>query len=94
MLNKKWMTDRRGKVTYSMTNRLGPNSYNCSSAVFNTMIDGGFLPAGNMGNTETLFSMVGTKLKKSSRAEVQRGGIFISGTPGGSHGSAGIRGYF
>lgn len=30
----KWMQDRLGKVTYSMTRRLGPNSYDCSSAVF------------------------------------------------------------
>lgn len=28
------------------------------------MIAGGFLPSGSMGNTETLFGMVGTKLKK------------------------------
>ncbi len=38
----KWMTNREGKVTYSMTNRLGPKSYDCSSAVFFSMIAGGF----------------------------------------------------
>lgn len=90
----KWMQDRLGKVTYSMTHRLGPNSYDCSSAVFFSMIAGGFLPSGSMGNTETLFGMVGTKLKKISRSEVQRGDIFISGTPGGSNGSAGHTGIF
>ena len=37
------------------------------------MIAGGFLPAGSMGNTETLFAMNGTVLKKISRAEVRRG---------------------
>lgn len=62
----KWMTDREGKVTYSMTSRLGPKSYDCSSAVFFSMIAGGFLPVGSMGNTETLFAMSGTKLKKSA----------------------------
>jgi hypothetical protein len=45
----KWMTDREGKVTYSMTSRLGPKSYDCSSAVFLAMIAGGFLPIGSMG---------------------------------------------
>lgn len=89
-----WMQNRLGKVTYSMTHRLGPNSYDCSSAVFFSMIAGGFLPSGSMGNTETLFGMVGTKLKKISRSEVQRGDIFVSGTPGGSNGSAGHTGIF
>ncbi len=89
-----WMQNRLGKVTYSMTHRLGPNSYDCSSAVLLAMIAGGFLPSGSMGNTETLFGMVGTKLKKISRSEVQRGDIFVSGTPGGSNGSAGHTGIF
>lgn len=89
-----WMQNRLGKVTYSMTHRLGPNSYDCSSAVFFSMIAGGFLSSGSMGNTETLFGMVGTKLKKISRSEVQRGDIFVSGTPGGSSGSAGHTGIF
>lgn len=90
----KWMTDREGKVTYSMTSRLGPRSYDCSSAVFLAMIAGGFLPSGSMGNTETLFAMSGTKLKKISRAEVKRGDIFVAGTPGQSNGSGGHTGIF
>ena len=59
-----WMQARKGKVTYSMTSRMGPNSYDCSSSVFFAMIAGGFLSAGSMGNTETLFGMSGTKLKE------------------------------
>lgn len=90
----KWFKDRESKVTYSMERRLGPKSYDCSSAVFLAMIAGGFLPAGSMGNTETLFRMVGTKLKEISRSEVKRGDIFIAGTPGASHGSAGHTGIF
>ena len=89
-----WMEARKGKVTYSMTSRMGQNSYDCSSSVFFALIAGGFLPAGSMGNTETLFGMVGKQLKKISRSEVQRGDIFISGTPGGSNGSAGHTGIF
>lgn len=91
----KWMEDRKGKVTYSMTSRLGPTSYDCSSAVFNALIAGGFLPSNTgIGNTETLFSMRGKLLKEISRVEVKRGDIFISGTPGGSNGSAGHTGIF
>lgn len=89
-----WMTSKEGRVNYSMISRLGPNSYDCSSAVFFAMIAGGFLPAGSMGNTETLFAMNGTVLKKISRAEVRRGDIFIAGTPGASHGSEGHTGIF
>lgn len=29
-----WMTSKEGRVNYSMISRLGPNSYDCSSAVF------------------------------------------------------------
>ncbi|MFB5519665.1 peptidoglycan amidohydrolase family protein [Enterococcus casseliflavus] len=90
----KWMTDRQGKVTYSMTHRLGPNSYDCSSAVFFAMIAGGFLPTGSMGNTDTLFAMNGTRLSKISRSEVRRGDIFIAGMPGQSTGSGGHTGIF
>ena len=90
----KWFKDREGKVTYSMERRLGPKSYDCSSAVFLAMIAGGFLPVGSMGNTETLFAMSGTKLKKISRSEVKRGDIFVAGTPGQSNGSGGHTGIF
>lgn len=89
-----WMEARKGRVTYSMTSRMGPNSYDCSSSVFFSMVAGGFLPAGSMGNTETLFAMSGSKLKEISRAEVRRGDIFIAGTPGGSAGSDGHTGIF
>ncbi|MDT2973441.1 peptidoglycan amidohydrolase family protein [Enterococcus casseliflavus] len=90
----KWFKDREGKVTYSMERRLGPKSYDCSSAVFLAMIAGGFLPTESMGNTETLFRMVGTKLKEISRSEVKRGDIFVAGTPGKSDGSGGHTGIF
>ncbi|EAF6235962.1 phage holin [Listeria monocytogenes] len=91
----KWMEDHKGKVTYSMTSRLGPSSYDCSSAVFYSLIQGGFLPKNTgIGNTETLFGLRGKLLKEISRTEVKRGDIFISGTPGGSNGSAGHTGIF
>ncbi|OTN86315.1 hypothetical protein A5819_003149 [Enterococcus sp. 7E2_DIV0204] len=95
-----WMSDRLGKVTYSMTNRLGPNSYDCSSAVYNALIAGGFLKAGSMGNTETLFN----DLERNGWQQVQpdangnypakKGDIFIWGTRGQTLGAAGHTGIF
>lgn len=90
----KWMTDRQGKVTYSMSNRTGPKSYDCSSAVSYAMQAGGFYSFNYPGNTETLFGLNGSILKKISRAECRRGDIFVAGTPGGSLGSAGHTGIF
>ncbi|MBU5242834.1 peptidoglycan amidohydrolase family protein [Lactococcus lactis] len=54
-----WMQARKGKVTYSMTSRMGPNSYDCSSSVFFAMIAGGFLSAGSgSANTDSKPQMV------------------------------------
>lgn len=50
-----WMQQRLGKVTYSQAARLGPNSYDCSSAVYTAFIAGGFFSVGTMGNTDALF---------------------------------------
>ncbi|MGM0215477.1 peptidoglycan amidohydrolase family protein [Enterococcus sp. AZ109] len=90
----KWMTDRQGKVTYSMARRTGPNSYDCSSAVSYAMAAGGFYSFSYPGSTETLFGLNGTILKKISRSECRRGDIFIAGTPGYSLGSGGHTGIF
>lgn len=49
-----WFRDRLGKVGYSQVNRLGPNSYDCSSALYFSLIQGGFLPEGSMGWTGSL----------------------------------------
>ncbi|MCW6665401.1 glucosaminidase domain-containing protein [Aerococcaceae bacterium NML191219] len=88
-----WMYSKLGKVTYSMTYRNGPYSYDCSSSVFYAMIHAGILPKGtHPGSTETLFGMVGTKLRKINRSEVRRGDIFVSGYPGASAGAAGHTG--
>ena len=89
----KWMTDRLGKITYSMTIRLGPNSYDCSSAVYSALIAGGFLPEGTwLGNTETLFGLEGTLLVPINRNEVRRGDLFVAGRKGHSLGSGGHTG--
>jgi hypothetical protein len=96
----KWMTDRQGKVSYSMNQRLGPNSYDCSSAVYLALISGGFLPQHTIGNTDSLFG----HLEKAGWKQVapdatgnfpaQRGDIFIWGSRGASSGAAGHTGIF
>lgn len=48
----RWMSDRVGKVTYSMDYRNGPNSYDCSSAVYYALMAGGAISAGWAVNTE------------------------------------------
>lgn len=95
----KWMSDRQGKVTYSMNSRLGPNSYDCSSAVYFALVAGGFLPTGTMGNTDSLFGHLEAngwkKLPEiNDYIDAKRGDIFIWGTRGASGGAAGHTGIF
>lgn len=89
-----WMEARKGKVFYSMAQRTGPNSYDCSSAVLNAMKAGGFVEFSYPGNTETLFGMEGKTLIPIARNKAQRGDIFVSGRKGASDGSAGHTGIF
>ncbi|MCW6683025.1 glucosaminidase domain-containing protein [Aerococcaceae bacterium NML160702] len=88
-----WMLDRKGKVTYSMDYRNGPQSYDCSSAVFSALIEGGFLPKGTwLGTTESLFNLEGKLLMPINRSQVRKGDIFVSGVKGYSLGSGGHTG--
>ncbi|MFI3619677.1 peptidoglycan amidohydrolase family protein [Enterococcus avium] len=90
-----FMYSKQGKVSYSMAARMGPYSYDCSSAVFFALIAGGFLKQGTgIGNTESLYRLEGTLLIPISRSEVRRGDIFVAGKKGGSSGSAGHTGVF
>lgn len=90
-----FMYSKQGKVSYSMTARMGPYSYDCSSAVFFALIAGGFLKQGTgIGNTESLYRLEGTLLNPISRAQARRGDIFVAGKKGGSSGSAGHTGIF
>lgn len=91
-----WMQKKDAAgVTYSMDYRNGPRSYDCSSAVFYSLIAGGFRRPGSLiGNTDTLFSLEGTLLKPINRANgLQKGDIFVSGRKGGSGGAAGHTGF-
>jgi hypothetical protein len=95
-----WMEVREGKVTYSMTNRYGPSSYDCSSAVYYALMAGGFLASGtNIGNTDTLFGDLErnqwSKLPVvNGQYNVKKGDIFIWGIRGASSGAVGHTGIF
>lgn len=91
-----WYKQRLGKVTYSMYNRTGPNSYDCSSAVYSALIYAGFVSKGTwLGSTVTLWQSVGTLMTPISRAEARRGDLFLSGEKGeASAGASGHTGIF
>ncbi|MBU5359584.1 hypothetical protein KQI58_00670 [Enterococcus raffinosus] len=85
----------RGKICYSMSNRLGAYSMDCSSFVFRSLIAAGFLQKNAfIGNTETLFRLNGTLLKEINRSDVRRGDLWVAGYEGASLGSAGHCGWF
>ena len=93
-----WMEARRGKVTYSMDYRNGPQSYDCSSAVYYALMDGGAVSAGWAVNTEYEHDWLlknGFKLiAENSIFSAQRGDIFIWGKRGQSSGAGGHTGIF
>lgn len=89
-----WMQARQGKVRYSMTSRQGPNSYDCSSAVFYALRHAGFPHTSHIGNTETLFGLQGKLLTPINRANGLRAGdVFVSGRKGGSANAYGHTGF-
>ncbi|WP_419154887.1 peptidoglycan amidohydrolase family protein [Weissella minor] len=92
-----WFKSREGKVFYSMYQRMGPNSYDCSSAVYFALKHAGLLPANTMiGNTETLFVDLEAHGWKAQPAGTtpQRGDIFIWGKRGTTLGAGGHTGIF
>lgn len=96
-----WFTYRQGKVTYSMTHRNGPGSYDCSSAEYYSLIEASIFPAGiRIGNTDSLFGdlerhgFVQVPAAANGYIETKRGDIFIWGARGASSGAAGHTGTF
>lgn len=88
-----WFQARKGKVRYSMNARLGPNSYDCSSAVHFAAKRAGLLPSNHyIGSTETLFGMKGKYLDEISRSDIRFGDIFVAGRQGASGGAGGHTG--
>jgi hypothetical protein len=97
----KWMTDKIGRVTYSMTDRNGPNTYDCSSSVYHALIAGEFFPPAIwIGNTDSLFGdlekrgWVALTPDATGNYPTQRGDVFIWGTRGQSTGGFGHTGMF
>lgn len=96
-----WFAQRQGKVSYSMINRNGPSSYDCSSSVYYSLIYAGILPQGfRIGNTETLFvdlpkfGFQRIEADANGYIPTQRGDIFLWGKQGQSAGANGHVGVY
>lgn len=96
-----WFQARKGNVYYSMVDRNGPSSWDCSSAVYRALIEDGDFPSTiYIGNTDSLFGDLErhgfTVLTEDENGHIdsQRGDIFIWGTRGQSTGSLGHTGIF
>lgn len=88
-----WFQARKGRVRYSMYARMGPSSYDCSSAVHFAAKHAGLLPSNHyIGSTETLFAMKGKYLDEISRSDIRYGDIFVAGRQGASGGAGGHTG--
>lgn len=96
-----WFAQRQGRVSYSMSYRNGPNSYDCSSSIYHALIYAGILPQGfRIGNTETEFVDLPKFGFQRIEADIngyiptQRGDIFIWGKQGYTNGADGHTGIF
>ena len=96
-----WFQQRQGRVSYSMINRNGANSYDCSSSIYHALIYAGILPAGfRIGNTETefvdlpKFGFQRIEADANGYIPTQRGDIFIWGKQGYTNGAGGHTGIY
>lgn len=94
-----WFRWRQGKVTYSMTNRWGANSYDCSSSIYYALKEAGIFPQNlPIGNTETLFNdlpkygFVKVAEGENVDYDAKPGDIFIWGRRGYTLGAGGHTG--
>lgn len=96
-----WFQQRQGRVSYSMINRNGDSSYDCSSSIYHALIYAGILPAGfRIGNTETefvdlpKFGFQRIEADSNGYIPTQRGDIFIWGKQGYTNGAGGHTGIY
>lgn len=96
-----WFKARELSTVYSMEHRNGPQSYDCSSAVYYALKTAGLLPANTpIGNTDSLFGDLErngfVRVPNDARGNVKviRGDIFIWGKRGASGGASGHTGIF
>lgn len=96
-----WFQQRQGRVSYSMINRNGASSYDCSSSIYHALIYAGVLPQGfRIGNTETefvdlpKFGFQRIEADANGYIPTQRGDIFIWGKQGYTNGAGGHTGIY
>ena len=93
-----WMRARKGQVSYSMDDRNGPDSYDCSSSIYYALLSAGAVSAGWAVNTEYEHDWLeknGYELITENQPwDAQRGDIFIWGRKGYSSGAGGHTGIF
>ena len=96
-----WFQQRQGRVSYSMINRNGSSSYDCSSSIYHALIYAGILPQGfRIGNTETefvdlpKFGFQRIEADANGYIPTQRGDIFIWGKQGYTNGAGGHTGIY
>lgn len=85
-----WFNERKGKVTYSMTNRTGSKSYDCSSAVYYAVCEALNIKVDWARDTASLPAFLLNhgfeKITENSEWQAQRGDIVIwskkKGVPG------------
>ena len=97
----KWFEQRQGRVSYSMINRNGASSYDCSSSIYHALIYAGILSQGfRIGNTETMFvdlpkfGFQRIEADANGYIPTQRGDIFIWGKQGQTSGAGGHTGIY
>lgn len=93
-----WMEARKGRVSYSMEERDGDDSYDCSSSMYYALRSAGASSAGWAVNTEYMHDWLvknGYELiTENTPWDAQRGDIFIWGRRGYSSGAGGHTGMF
>lgn len=93
-----WMQARKGRVSYSMDFRDGPDSYDCSSSMYYALRSAGASSAGWAVNTEYMHAWLienGYELiSENTPWDAKRGDIFIWGRKGASAGAGGHTGMF
>nr|DAO59745.1 MAG TPA: peptidoglycan hydrolase [Caudoviricetes sp.] len=93
-----WMKARQGRVSYSMEERDGDESYDCSSSVYYALRSAGAVSAGWAVNTEYEHKWLTDNgyslISENTPFDAQRGDVFIWGRKGASAGAGGHTGIF
>lgn len=88
-----WFEQRKGNVQYSIANRFGLYTYDCSSSLFYALRTAEYIPNNLMGNTDDIFLVLESN-GFSITTEPVRGDIFVWGKRGSASGSGGHCGVY